>query len=156
VKLRTIISFVLAAFVVVLLASPTLAAGRVTLPEPAKGKGDQCVADSSFMRKNHPTLLKHQRDDTLRKGIRGNEFSLKECIACHAVEGADAKPVTYEDPKHFCRTCHTYVAVKIDCFECHASTPDKKRQADELPKNHPPTNALSGWRNQSSQSCQGG
>jgi predicted CXXCH cytochrome family protein len=156
VKLPAIISFLLTVVVVAVLASPTYAAGRVSIPEPAKGKGDQCVADSDYMRKNHPSLLKHQRDDTLRQGIRGNEFSLKECVACHAVDGQDAKPVTYEDPKHFCRTCHTYVAVTLDCFECHASTPDKKRQTGELPKKHPPTNALSSWRRMPSQTCQGG
>ena len=155
-KLPAVISFLLTVVVLAVLASPTYAAGRVSIPEPAEGKGDQCVADSDYMRKNHPSLLKHQRDDTLRQGIRGNEFSLKGCVACHAVEGKDAKPVTYEDPKHFCRTCHTYVAVTLDCFECHASTPDKKRKADDLPKNHPPTNALSGWRNSPSQTCQGG
>jgi predicted CXXCH cytochrome family protein len=131
-------------------------AGSVPIPSPAKGQGEQCVADSQFMRKNHPSLLKHQRDDTLRKGIRGNEFSLKECVACHAVAGKDAKPVTYEDPQHFCRTCHTYVAVTLDCFECHASTPDKKRQANDLPGGHPPTNALSAWRRPASSNCQGG
>ena len=154
--LRTIISVLVATFVFVAISSSAEAAGRVTIPEPAKGKGDQCVADTSFMRKNHPSLLKHQRDDTLRKGIRGNEFSLKECVACHAVDGKDAKPVTYENPEHFCRTCHAYVAVKLDCFECHASPPDKKRQANELPKKHPPTNVLSSWRDLSAQTCEGG
>jgi len=154
--LRTIVSSVFALLIVAALASPLLAAGSVPVPEPAKGKGEQCVADSQFMRKNHPSLLNHQRDDTLRQGIRGNEFSLKGCIACHAVQGADAKPVTYEDPKHFCRTCHTYVAVKLDCFECHASTPEKDRRAGDLPKEHPPTNAISTWRNPVSQNCQGG
>ena len=152
--LRSILSSLLAITVVAVLSSPLLAG--VSVPEPARGKGEQCVADSSFMRKNHPSLLNHQRDDTLRKGVRGNEFSLKQCIACHAVDGKDAKPVTYEDPKHFCRTCHEYVAVKLDCFECHTSVPDRNERAEDLPKNHPPTNALSSWRNASSSACQGG
>ena len=150
---RFTISVFVAMFAVLTLASP-LTAGRVTVPEVTKGKGEQCVADSMFMRKNHPSLLTHQRDDTLRKGIRGNPYSLKDCIACHAVQGADAKPVTYEDPKHFCRTCHTYVAVKLDCFGCHASTPDAKSKA-EMPATHPPLDAVSSWRF-SDPACQGG
>ena len=150
---RISLSLMLVLAGVLLLASP-LTAGRVTVPEPAKGKGDQCVADSMFMRKNHPSLLQHQRDDTLREGIRGNAYSLKDCISCHAVLDKNAQPVTYDDPKHFCRTCHTYVAVKLDCFDCHASTPDKKNSA-ELPEAHPPLNALSSWRRPDNL-CQGG
>ena len=93
------------------------------VPAPPKGKGDKCVADTDFMRRNHMTLLKHQRDDTVHIGIRTKQFSLKECVACHAVNGPDARPITVKNPKHFCRVCHDYAAVKIDCFECHASRP---------------------------------
>ncbi|MEZ5840741.1 MAG: hypothetical protein R3D02_10075 [Hyphomicrobiales bacterium] len=98
-------------------------AGDVPVPAPAKGKGEACVADTAFMRRNHMTMLKHQRDETMHEGIRTKQFSLKECIACHEVSGPDAKPVTIESPDHFCRSCHDYAAVSIDCFECHASTP---------------------------------
>ncbi len=104
-------------------------AGRVSVPAPAKGKGDSCVADTEFMRRYHMTVLNHQRDDTVHDGIRTKQFSLKECIACHAVEGADAKPVTYESPQHFCRSCHEYAAVQIDCFQCHASQPEAEKAA---------------------------
>ncbi len=98
-----------------------VAAGRTPLPiiEPA-AKGEQCVADPAFMRRNHMDLLKHQRDDTVFGGIRGAKNSLKECIACHASNktGSVAKADT-----NFCVSCHSYTAVKIDCFECHASRP---------------------------------
>lgn len=96
---------------------------RVFVPVPPKGKGDKCVADTDFMRRNHMTMLDHQRDDTVHEGVRTKQFSLKECIACHAVNGPDARPITVKNPKHFCRVCHDYAAVKIDCFECHASRP---------------------------------
>ncbi len=98
---------------------------RVPIPSPPKGKGDKCVRDTSFMRANHMNLLLHQRDQTVQKGIRTKKYSLKECVACHAVPGDDGQPVSYEDPKNFCRSCHEYVAVRIDCFECHASKPPK-------------------------------
>lgn len=91
--------------------------------KPLKGKGERCVEDTEFMRKNHMELLLHQRDETMHRGIRTKKHSLKECIACHAIDGDDGKPVSSSDPKHFCQQCHTYASVKIDCFECHASKP---------------------------------
>lgn len=96
----------------------------VPLPVIPRGQGDNCVADTQFMRRNHMTVLRHQRDETMREGIRGKQYSLKECVACHAVMGPDAMPVTVDSPKHFCRSCHDYAAVNIDCFTCHASRPE--------------------------------
>lgn len=100
-------------------------ASRVPYPEIPRGQGDSCVEDTEFMRRYHMTLLLHQRDDTMRKGIRSKQYSLKECISCHAVPGPDSIPVTFASPEHFCRSCHDYAAVKIDCFECHASRPEQ-------------------------------
>ena len=97
---------------------------RVPLPVIPRGQGDNCVADTQFMRRNHMTMLRHQRDETMRQGIRGKQYSLKECVACHAVTGPDAMPVTVASPEHFCRSCHDYAAVNIDCFQCHASRPE--------------------------------
>ncbi|MFN3868905.1 MAG: cytochrome c3 family protein [Hyphomicrobiaceae bacterium] len=118
-------------------------------PKPARGQGDACVAPTDWMRKNHMSVLKHQRDDTVHLGVRTKTFSLKGCIDCHAVAGADGKAVTVADPKHFCRTCHDYAAVRMDCFECHASRPEdgevgkvKTGAADSgvLPAGHPAPN----------------
>lgn len=94
-------------------------------PTPAKGRGEKCVAPTDWMRRNHMSVLKHQRDETVHEGIRTTQFSLKGCVDCHAVKGGDGKPVTVADPKHFCRTCHDYTAVRVDCFECHASRPNE-------------------------------
>jgi predicted CXXCH cytochrome family protein len=102
----------------------TVAAADVPQPDIPKGKGQQCVADTEFMRRNHMTMLEHQRDDTVLQGVRGNPYSLKDCVSCHAVDGADGTPVTVSSPEHFCRSCHDYAAVSIDCFQCHASRPD--------------------------------
>lgn len=115
---------VLGAVASVSLLGMTVAASDVPQPDIPKGQGEQCVADTDFMRRNHMTLLQHQRDETMHKGIRSKEHSLKECVACHAVAGPDAMPVTVASEKHFCRSCHDYAAVKIDCFQCHASRPD--------------------------------
>jgi hypothetical protein len=101
----------------------------VLLPVIPRGRGDNCVADTQFMRRNHMTMLRHQRDETMREGIRGKQYSLMECVSCHAVTGPDAMPVTVDSPEHFCRACHDYAAVSIDCFQCHASRPDTGPEA---------------------------
>jgi hypothetical protein len=123
-----ILSFIAALFVAILAVHPAFAESAL-VPHPPKGRGDACVADTGFMRRYHMTMMKHQRDETVHAGIRGGKFSLKGCIDCHAVKGADGLPVSYENPKHFCRSCHDYEAVSIDCFECHASKPAMKPQA---------------------------
>ena len=86
--------------------------------EPAR-PGTQCIADPATMRRDHPAMLEHQRDATVRGGIRGAKTSLKACIACHAstTTGSVAK-----SESNFCVSCHTYTAVRIDCFGCHAAT----------------------------------
>ena len=99
------------------------------MPAIPKGKGDHCVRDTDFMRRYHMTMLKHQRDETVHEGVRGGDFSIKACVTCHAVNGADGQPVSYADPKHFCRSCHSYASVSIDCFECHASKPAAPQKA---------------------------
>lgn len=99
-------------------------AGGVPVPVIPRGQGENCVAETGFMRRNHMTLLKHQRDETMREGIRGKPYSLVECIACHAVTGSDGQALTVDNPQHFCRSCHDYAAVSIDCFQCHASRPE--------------------------------
>jgi predicted CXXCH cytochrome family protein len=104
-------------------ATAALAADPLALP---KAKGGTCVEAPAVMRRDHPDMLKHQRDETLRLGIRGAKASLKECIACHATTASDGRPVPVSDPGQFCQSCHTYVAVKPDCFECHAATPAQK------------------------------
>jgi len=100
------------------------------LPAIPEGQGERCVEDTDFMRRNHMDLLKHQRDETTLKGVRTTQHSLKECLDCHVVYGPNAAAVTYSSPAHFCRSCHDYAAVSIDCFECHASRPETAESPD--------------------------
>ncbi|MCK5727137.1 MAG: hypothetical protein KAH22_09970 [Thiotrichaceae bacterium] len=104
-----------------------------TAPKPrletAKAKSESCVEPTGVMRRTHMDFIKHQRDETMYKGIRTQKHSFKECINCHVPDKKDGKPVNYLDsnhnlnPDHFCATCHAYVGVKIDCFECHSDNP---------------------------------
>lgn len=83
-----------------------------------------CVESKDEMRRNHMHYILHQRDDTLRKGIRTTQHSLKECIDCHnAPAEEDGKVASVESSEHFCNSCHTYAAVSIDCFSCHNDKP---------------------------------
>lgn len=122
---------VMAAVAAGIVSGPVLAGP----PQPAKGRGDKCVAPTDWMRRYHMTTLKHQRDETVHEGIRTKKFSLKGCIDCHQVAGEDGKPVTVADSRHFCRTCHDYVAVKLDCFDCHASRPGEATKTGSGPSN---------------------
>lgn len=89
-------------------------------PLVTKARGGPCVDDPVFMRRNHMSLLKHQRDDTLHGGVRSGKYSLKACVACHASQTTQSVSAEAGD---FCQSCHSFAAVKIDCFGCHASKP---------------------------------
>lgn len=97
--------------------------GRVPHPEIPKALKKTDPGHGPFMLKNHVKVLLRKRDETMRRGIRTSAFSLKGCLACHAVPGADNVPVSFDNPKHFCRVCHDFTAVKIKCFQCHSSKP---------------------------------
>ena len=100
---------------------------RVALPAVKIEKGEACVAPTEDMRRDHMNRLLHQRDRTLRQGIREPRFSLKRCVECHA--GRETGSVLGKDG--FCSSCHTYASVSIDCFECH--TPLRQQQAAATP-----------------------
>lgn len=93
-------------------------------PEIPAAAGAAHPEGSAFMRINHMKLLRHDRDEVMRLGNRDTRYSLKECVACHAVIGPDALPISIKDEGHFCRSCHEYAAVKVDCFQCHNSKPE--------------------------------
>lgn len=115
------------AAVVLLGAVGTVSAGDVPLPHPAKAfKGEKCVEPNDVMRRQHMNYLKHQRDETLREGVRGEKYSLKECVDCHAVARPDIAGGKVRTLKPFCAQCHAYAAVHIDCFECHSGAADDK------------------------------
>ncbi|MEQ1695668.1 MAG: cytochrome c3 family protein [Hyphomicrobiaceae bacterium] len=114
-------------------ALPQSRVAATPVPVLPKGKGDKCVAPTDWMRRNHMNVLGHQRDATVHEGDRSGQFSLKGCVACHAVQGANGRAVTVADPKHFCRSCHDYAAVSVDCFECHNSRPPEPAKAADLP-----------------------
>ena len=95
-------------------------ASRVPKPVLAKAKGERCVEPVEFMRKNHMEVLMHHRDRTMHQGVRTTQHSLKGCVECHADPQTGSVASGNGD---FCQSCHAYAAVRIDCFECHATKP---------------------------------
>ena len=114
----------LRAALLALLTAGALAApsGGVRTPVPAVEPALQgpCIADPATMRRQHPDMLRHQRDETVHQGIRGAKASLQGCIGCHASKTTGSVAAAKTD---FCVACHSYTAVKVDCFECHTSKP---------------------------------
>jgi len=103
-------------------------ASRVALPTVKIEKGEACVAPTGQMRRDHMKMLLHQRDGTLRQGLREPRFSLKNCIDCHA----SRETGSVLGKEGFCSSCHAYAAVSMDCFECH--TPLRQSRAAGVPQ----------------------
>jgi hypothetical protein len=104
----------------------------------AKAKATEefgCVAPVNEMRKNHMKELVHQRDDTLREGVRTKKYSLAECINCHVSKDEKGAMPSFGEDKHFCSSCHNYAAVKVDCFQCHNDKPENGNYKHSLIEN---------------------
>ena len=106
-----------------LLATGAISDSAVTKGSKAAGL-DTCVAPTAAMRRNHMDYLKHDRRETVHKGIRNTQYSLAECVECHAEKDSAGayKPVNADG--QFCESCHSYVAVNLTCFQCHRKTPE--------------------------------
>ena len=96
----------------------------VTLPSYPKGKGKSCVEPTDVMRRDHVEYLMHHRQISVHLGVRSKRHSLVGCVDCHASQAEDGTYISVNEPGQFCRSCHVYTAVKIDCFSCHAAVPD--------------------------------
>jgi len=99
------------------------------LPKVPKAKAKateehRCVEPLPEMRRNHMKKILDQRVKTVRKGIRTKQHSLAQCINCHVKAKPDGSFPRYGNKDHFCSSCHRFVGVTIDCFECHRDTPD--------------------------------
>lgn len=108
-----------------MLTFPALAEEAATLgPSIPKATGEPHPEGNDYMRRWHMTMMRHDRDLTMYEGEREVQASLGQCFDCHAVKDESGTPVTIADERHFCRTCHDYAAVRVDCFDCHRSTPE--------------------------------
>jgi hypothetical protein len=90
--------------------------GHTPKPGIVIASKEHCIAAPERMRREHPDMLRHQRDRTVHLGERGAKVSLNGCIGCHA--DAQTGSVIGDD-RAFCQGCHRYAAVSIDCFDCH-------------------------------------
>ena len=98
--------------------------GRVPLPVLEVDLTTTCVAPPEVMRRQHARMLERRKDLTVRHGVRGGKEALTSCIECHADRQTGAAVAT---PQAFCQACHDYVAVKLNCFECHQGRPGAVR-----------------------------
>ena len=127
------IQLFLAVFAGALLASAAPASekksGRVPLPTVTIVQGEKCVEPTDVMRRRHMDFILHQRDETMHRGIRTNQHSLKNCVNCHA----DPQTGSVLGKDGFCQSCHAYTAVTIDCFGCHTDKAEKPTSTASTP-----------------------
>lgn len=106
--------------------------GRVPMPVHTTVQGEKCVESTPEMRRNHMEKILHQRDRTMHDGIRTKQYSLKNCVNCHA----DPKTNSVLGKDGFCESCHRYAAVSIDCFSCHTSEREAQAAAPAEPSSN--------------------
>lgn len=111
-----------------LLSTGAVSESAVTKGSKAAGL-DACVAPVADMRRNHMDYLKHDRDMTVRKGVRETQYGLAECVECHAEKDDAGTYKSVNAEGQFCASCHDYVAVNLSCFQCHRKTPEVKSGA---------------------------
>jgi hypothetical protein len=89
----------------------------------APGK-DRCVMPVEYMRAFHMNLLKDWRETVVRTGDRnysspdGRTFRrslTNTCLDCHSNKST------------FCDSCHHYMAVNPNCWDCHVAPPEETR-----------------------------
>jgi len=97
--------------------------GDHVIPSSKAASVENCVEPTEYMRRNHFELIRHQRDVTVYGGIRGTEHSLAGCVSCHVGYDEAGSPVEIDAKGQFCRSCHEYAAVEMNCFDCHATVP---------------------------------
>jgi hypothetical protein len=110
-----------------IIAAVLTVAANAETPRFKIERGEACVAPVAEMRRDHMKMLLHQRDRTMRQGLREPRFSLKGCVDCHASQ----KTGSVLGKEGFCSSCHEYTAVSIDCFECH--TPQRSTRTAARP-----------------------
>ncbi len=99
------------------------AIGGFVVPTSKAAQLDRCVEPTEAMRRYHMDLIRHQRDTTVYGGIRGTKHSMSGCVDCHAGHDASGEPIPVAAPGQFCQACHHYAAIKLNCFDCHATVP---------------------------------
>ncbi len=105
--------------------------GPVARPVIPKAPG-HCVLPLSVMRRTHMMLLRAVREEIVRHDARDTRYRLTHCVACHVQRNATGQPIPVNAPGQFCATCHAYVGVRLDCFDCHAAVPHKSGSAGAL------------------------
>lgn len=126
VVLGSLISVGLAGALVALAAQA--AGGSYVVPGSRAATLDSCVEPTDFMRRNHMEVIKHQRDETVHNGIRSTKHSLAGCVECHASRDPAGGVVPVDQKGQFCKACHAFAAVGMNCFDCHATVPSHGAQ----------------------------
>ena len=130
----SIISWLGFAVVIMLMTTLAPAEEKTFLPQLPPAKGEACVEPTDVMRREHMNFILHQRDLTVHKGVRTEKHRFTNCINCHVQKNTEGEFPRHTSNEHFCTSCHTFSAVSIDCFQCHA---DRPAEAFQQQTTHP-------------------
>ena len=110
--------------------------GDFVLPSSQAASLENCVEPTEYMRRNHFELIRHQRDETVYGGIRGSDHGISGCVSCHVGYDETGSPVEIDGKGQFCRSCHDYASVEMNCFDCHATVPTGEAWNHEVAAAH--------------------
>jgi hypothetical protein len=105
------------------------AARSAGFQSPPNPDGQQCIEPKAAMRAGHMRLLMRWRDEAVREDHRVYTASdgrlwekslVKTCLGCHRPADANRKSTTAATA---CDECHSYVNVRLDCWNCHLNPP---------------------------------
>lgn len=118
---RSLLFALLAVFASVGVVARSAADNSTPRPVLPKAQGETCVEPVETMRALHGAILAATNGSSSTSSLPKHELS--ECVACHAQRDKAGAYIPVDAPGQFCQSCHSYSAVSINCFSCHASTP---------------------------------
>ncbi len=101
---------------------PAVSAADAPVPQQKLIRG-HWSENKEIMQKNHQDLLKGRMNAEYPLDMTQKNISIEQCVTCHVQRGQDNMPVSADNANHFCRECHTFNKVSVNCFQCHASLP---------------------------------
>ena len=118
---RLLLSALLLAVATVGFATRGAADDWTPRPVIPKAQGERCVEPTEVMRKWHNEIVRPADGSSAPRTLPHHDIA--GCVSCHAERDKNGAYVPVNAEGQFCESCHRFSAVSINCFSCHAATP---------------------------------